>query len=51
LGTDELITLRANTIVAALEAFKPDALIVDKVPRGAMGELEPALEALHRRGP
>lgn len=50
LGIDELISLRANTIAAALEAFKPDALIVDKVPRGAMGELEPALEALHRRG-
>lgn len=50
IGTDELIQLRANTIRAALEAFRPDALIVDKVPRGAMGELDPVLESLRRRG-
>jgi predicted glycosyltransferase len=48
--TDDLISLRSKTICAALEAFRPDVLIVDKVPRGAMGELEPALESLRRRG-
>jgi predicted glycosyltransferase len=46
----ELVTLRATTIRAALEAFRPDALIVDKVPRGAAGELEPALAQLRARG-
>src|SRR5262249_1116799 len=46
----ELIALRASTIRAALEAFAPDVLIVDKVPRGALRELEPALACLRARG-
>lgn len=45
-----LVAIRAQTIGAALEAFEPDLLIVDKVARGAMRELEPALARLHRRG-
>jgi len=45
----ELITLRSRIITAGLEAFRPDVLIVDKVARGAFGELEPALEALAGR--
>jgi predicted glycosyltransferase len=39
----DLITLRAQTIRAALEAFGPDAVIVDNVPRGAKRELDAAL--------
>ena len=46
----DLVALRAKTIAAALEAFRPDLLIVDKVPRGALRELDPALELLHARG-
>jgi predicted glycosyltransferase len=46
----QLIAVRASTICAALEAFRPDALIVDNVPRGAVSELEPALAQLRARG-
>ncbi|HUS17421.1 MAG TPA: glycosyltransferase [Chloroflexia bacterium] len=46
----ELVTLRAQTIRASLEAFRPDLLIVDKVPWGAFRELEPALAALRAQG-
>jgi predicted glycosyltransferase len=45
-----LITLRASAIEAALRSFEPDLLIVDKVPLGAFGELEPGLAWLHTRG-
>jgi predicted glycosyltransferase len=47
---DELIELRARSIVAALEAFAPDVFIVDKVPRGVLNELDPALESLRKNG-
>ena len=46
----ELTTLRARTILAAVEAFEPDVLIVDKVPRGAVRELDPTLAFLRARG-
>src|SRR5690606_8070677 len=45
-----LARLRAGTVRAALEAYDPDLLIVDNVPRGAQGELDPALAALRARG-
>jgi predicted glycosyltransferase len=45
-----LIALRAATIQSAIEAFEPDALIVDKVPLGAFNELEPSLAWLRERG-
>ncbi len=45
-----LLAIRAQTLGAALQAFEPDLLIVDKVARGAMRELEPALARLQRRG-
>lgn len=41
-----LIRLRSQTIRAALEEFCPDVLIVDKLPLGIEGELEPALQLL-----
>jgi len=47
---DKLIQLRTATITAAVDAFDPDVFLVDKVPRGALCELEPALELLRRRG-
>jgi predicted glycosyltransferase len=45
----ELLGLRAKTASAALEAFKPDVLIVDNVPRGAVRELDPVLESLRTK--
>jgi predicted glycosyltransferase len=46
----ELIGLRGQIIAAALDRFRPDVFIVDKVPLGAFKELEPALQSLHRNG-
>jgi predicted glycosyltransferase len=50
ISLEELVALRSHMILAALETFKPDVLIVDKVPRGALRELEAALEHLRSRG-
>ncbi len=50
ISLSELISLRGKSIRAALEAFAPDLLIVDKVPQGALGELGPALEYLRKDG-
>jgi predicted glycosyltransferase len=50
LPLEDLIALRARSIAAALEAFAPDVFIVDKVPRGAVNELDPALESLRKNG-
>lgn len=47
---DAIIELRSRILQAALGAFDPDLLIVDKVPRGAAGELEPALSCLRTIG-
>src|SRR5437667_1422931 len=47
---DDLVKLRAETIRASLEAFDPDLLIVDYLPRGALCELDSALETLRCRG-
>ncbi|HEV2122017.1 MAG TPA: glycosyltransferase [Chloroflexota bacterium] len=41
-----LSQLRGQVIKAGLANFAPDIFIVDNVPRGAMGELVPALEHL-----
>src|SRR5687767_14957365 len=46
----DLIDIRSRTIKAALEAFRPDLFIVDKLPRGAFGELDAVLESLQREG-
>ncbi len=46
---DDLVELRSQTIGAALDVFQPDVLVVDKVARGAFGELEPALHAIAGR--
>jgi predicted glycosyltransferase len=45
----DLIELRARTIRAAVEAFRPDLFVADNVPRGALGELEPTLQDLAAR--
>jgi predicted glycosyltransferase len=46
----EMAALRGQSIAAALEAFAPDVLIVDKVPRGAVDELDAGLALLARKG-
>ncbi len=46
----DVTALRARVIRAAIEAFEPDALIVDNVPRGALRELDPTLQLLHTTG-
>lgn len=43
---DHIVGLRSQTIRAALERFDPDVFVVDNVPLGALGELEPTLAAL-----
>jgi predicted glycosyltransferase len=50
LPLDELIALRSRSIAAALEAFAPDVFLVDKVPRGAVNELDLALTSLRSNG-
>ena len=46
LPLEQVIALRARVLRAALTKFAPDALIVDKVPLGLLGELRPALTSL-----
>jgi predicted glycosyltransferase len=46
LEADELRALRAQIALAAATGFDPDVAVVDKVPLGLDGELEPALQAL-----
>jgi predicted glycosyltransferase len=46
LSLDELIHMRAMTIRGALEAYRPDVLLVDNVPRGVNGEIAGMLEQL-----
>lgn len=50
LPLDHVVKLRAHTIRAAVEAFEPDLLIVDKVPRGAFCELDLTLAYLREQG-
>lgn len=50
LSLQEIILVRASAIRAAVEAFSPDVLIVDNVPRGAVGELNPTLRYLRDKG-
>ncbi|HLT83667.1 MAG TPA: glycosyltransferase [Phototrophicaceae bacterium] len=42
--------MRRSILTAALSSFRPDVLVVDKHPRGFLGELEPALERLRAAG-
>jgi predicted glycosyltransferase len=48
--TSRLVNLRLRVIRAALDAYRPDLLIVDKVPEGVHGELLPTLELMRKRG-
>ena len=48
LSLSDILSLRSKTIRAAVKAFKPDVLIVDNVPRGALRELELTLKYLRK---
>lgn len=52
LGLDvaETVHIRAQVLRAAVAAFAPDLLVVDKHPRGFRGEMEPALTTARRLG-
>ncbi len=50
LSLQEIITLRSQVILTTIKNFKPDILIVDNVPRGAVRELEPTLDYLRTQG-
>ncbi len=49
LPTEELTRVRAALAKSALEAFRPDLVLVDHAPVGMMGELRPLLEAAERQ--
>lgn len=46
----QLLSVRAEVMRAALVSYAPDVLIVDKLPRGICGELDPAIDSLRRTG-
>jgi predicted glycosyltransferase len=48
-SAEHMAALRAGLLVAAVDAFRPAVLVADKHPRGAGGELAPAL-SLARAG-
>jgi len=49
LDVDDLGALRAQIALAAATAFEPDVAVIDKLPLGLGGELEPTLQALRAR--
>lgn len=46
ISANDILDVRSLTILAAVQSYKPDLLIADKIPCGAGGELLPALEWL-----
>jgi predicted glycosyltransferase len=44
LGLDEALRMRTAAILAALDDFRPDAVLIDHLPVGVLGELRPVLE-------
>jgi predicted glycosyltransferase len=47
---DDVVRVRSGVLDGALAAFRPDVLVVDKVPLGVGGELLPALRRLRAEG-
>jgi predicted glycosyltransferase len=48
--SDDVHDLRASLALAAATAFAPDVAVIDKLPLGLGGELEPTLQALRASG-
>ncbi|NOZ39401.1 MAG: glycosyltransferase [Planctomycetes bacterium] len=49
ISVEDLVRLRGESIRSALNAFRPDVVIVDKVPGGAFGEMLPALRSVSEK--
>lgn len=49
LSIAEIVNLRAEVIRQVFREFKPDAVLVDHMPVGALGELKPLLESSAQR--
>ncbi|MEM1255013.1 MAG: glycosyltransferase [Cyanobacteria bacterium P01_H01_bin.21] len=49
LSLEDIIRLRSQIILTAIQNFQPDVLIVDNVPRGAVRELDATLEYVRLR--
>jgi predicted glycosyltransferase len=47
---DEVLEMRQELIYRAVQRFRPQVLLVDHMPHGAMGELLPTLAALRASG-
>ena len=50
MSLNDLIAQRRKMLQVSISAFEPDVLIVDNVPRGALGELDSTLEYLRQKG-
>lgn len=50
LGLKEIISIREKIIFSAMDAYQPDVVIVDNVPRGTNRELDLSLDYLKNRG-
>jgi predicted glycosyltransferase len=50
IGTDAIVRLRAAALRSALAAFRPDVLVVDRLPAGVRGELRASFDDLDRMG-
>jgi predicted glycosyltransferase len=48
LNIEDMVNLRAEVILRTFCAFKPDAVLVDHMPVGALGELKPLLDSTTR---
>lgn len=48
---EEFVALRANLLLAAVQSFRPQVLVVDKEPLGVKGELIPSLKFLREHSP
>jgi len=51
LGFDTVREIRMQILRSVAQEFRPDVLLVDHMPHGAMGELEPALTTLREVSP
>src|SRR3954447_16275211 len=50
IGTEALVRLRSQALRSALAAFRPDVLLVDRLPAGAGAEFRASFDMLHELG-
>ena len=51
LDLSEIVRLRRELILSAVQSFRPDVVLVDKMPDGLAGELRPSLRRLKSKLP